>query len=133
MRILTQLTILAANRPGTLANICGTLSDEKINIIGLSVVDHVDYALIRMVVEDSQKALHLFGEAGLLVMEGDILQIDLKEGAGALEKVATILGKSGINIGYAYATEPSEDGDVASLILHTTDDQRALEILRGKV
>lgn len=131
MEIMTQLLILATNRPGTLANICGTLGDEKINIQGISVVDHVDHALIRIVVDDPTKAIHLLGEAGLPVMEDRVLRILMDGGPGELEQIANIVSEVGLNIHYAYATE-SPAGGKSSLILKTDDDERALQALEKR-
>jgi len=129
MEIIKQLLILAANQPGTLANICGTLSDDKINISGISVVDHVDHALIRLVPDDAQKALHLLGETGLPVMEDEVLRIEMKDQYGSLEKIANVISEAGLNIHYAYATEYPGTGRSA-LILKTSDDTKALAALK---
>lgn len=132
MKIVEQLTILAANKPGVLANICGSLSDENINILGITVVDHLEYAMIRMVVSDPKKAVHLLGEAGILVYEGEVLQIPLKKGPGSLEFVAEILAEEKLNIEYVYGTESSNNGE-AILYLKSNNNQKALEILKKKL
>jgi hypothetical protein len=132
MKIVPQLTILAANKPGVLANICGSLSDEQINIIGITVVDHLEYAMIRMVVSEPQKAIHLLGEAGILVLEGEVIQLSLKKGPGSLEYVAEILAEENLNIEYVYATESTNNGD-STLFLKSNDNHKALEVLRKKL
>ncbi len=132
MKIVPQLTILAANKPGVLANICGSLSDENINIIGISVIDHLEYAMIRMVVNEPKKALHLLGEAGILVLEGEVIQLSLKKGPGSLESVAEILSGENLNIEYVYATESTNNGE-STLFLKTNDNEKALNILRKKL
>lgn len=132
MKVVEQLTILAANKPGVLANICGSLSDENINIVGITVVDHLEYAMIRMVVDNPRKAVHLLGEAGILVYEGEVLQITLKKGPGSLEYVAEILAEENLNIEYVYGTESSNNGE-AVLYLKTNNNQKALEVLNKKL
>lgn len=132
MKLIQQLTILAANKPGVLANICGSLSDEKINIIGITVVDHMEFAMIRMVVSDPQKAIHLLGEAGILVLEGEVIQLSLKKGPGSLEYIAEILANEGLNIEYVYATESTNNGE-STLFLKSNNNQKALEILKKKL
>ncbi|MFN3604698.1 MAG: ACT domain-containing protein [Leptonema sp. (in: bacteria)] len=132
MKIVEQITILAANKPGVLANICGSLSDENINILGITVVDHLEYAMIRMVVNDPKKAVHLLGEAGILVYEGEVLQIPLKKGPGSLEYVAEILAEENLNIEYVYGTESSNNGE-AVLYIKTNNNQKAIEVLKKKL
>lgn len=128
MRLMKQLTIIASNKPGVLASICGTLSDEHINITGISVVDHIDYAIIRMVVSDPQKAIHLLGEAGILVFDNDVIEISIKQGPGSLEQIASILSEEKLNIEYVYGTESHANSE-AVLFLKTNDNQKAIEVL----
>lgn len=130
MEIVKQILVLAANQPGTLANICGTLADEKINIQGISVVDHVDHALIRIVVDDVTRALHLLGESGLPVLEDEVLRVKVPGGPGSLEHIAQIMADGGLNINYAYASEPPDGGTF--LILKTSDDAAALKRLMSE-
>ena len=132
MEIITQLLVLAANRPGTLANICGTLADANINIRGISVVDHVDHALIRIVAEDHAKAIHLLGEAGLPVLEDEVIRAEMGTGPGALDIVAEAISEAGLDIHYAYASEPPGGGP-ATLIIKTSDDKTAIKALRKKL
>src|SRR5215210_7028784 len=66
MEIARQLSIFLANKPGTLAKVCEELARQKINIYALSISDTSDHSVIRMVVSDTQKALHLLGERGVL-------------------------------------------------------------------
>ncbi len=131
MEIVKQLSILAANQPGTLANICGSLLDEKINIQGLMVLDHTDHTLIRIVVDKSNRAMHLLGEAGLLVMESELLKVELKDGPGALEDIARVLGEENLNIDYLYATEP-RNHSTSTVFMRTGDDQKAIKVLRAR-
>lgn len=128
METAKQITVFATNQPGILAEICGSLSDENINILGVSVVDHVDHALIRLVVDKPTLALHLLGEAGLPTVESDVLRIRLPDGPGALEIVAKLMSEAGINIHYVYATESFQPG-ASGLILHTSDNPRALQVI----
>lgn len=131
MEIINQLLIIAINKPGILANICGSLTDEKINISGISIVDHVDYAMIRMIVSDSTKAAHLLGEAGLPVMEDKVIKLYLSEEPGSLEKVANVIGEIGENIHYAYATETPDKGK-STLILKTSNDEKCMKELKDR-
>ncbi|MCS7205335.1 MAG: ACT domain-containing protein [Leptospiraceae bacterium] len=133
MKIVPQLTIIASNKPGVLANICGSLSDENINITGISVVDHIEYAIIRMVVSDPKKAIHLLGEAGVPVLESEVIEVPLKKGPGSLEYVAEILANENLNIEYVYATESPSNGGESILFLKSNDNKKAFEVLQKKL
>ena len=73
MQITTQLALFLDNRPGTLARVCDALSTAKINIYAIATSDTVDHSVIRLVVNDYRRALHVFEEHGTLVVEDDVL------------------------------------------------------------
>lgn len=128
MELVTQLSLFLANKPGTLAEVCDELAKEKINIYALTISDSVDHAVVRMVLSDTQKALHIFGEHGLLVVENEVLMIENSNKPGSLSAIATKLGKVKINIDYAYlATSPGSKKGL--LILRVDNTKKALQIL----
>ena len=75
MQITKQLAIFLDNRPGTLARMAETLGKAKINIYAISTSDTVDHSVIRLVVSDYRKAMHVFEEHGTLVVEDDVVMI----------------------------------------------------------
>lgn len=102
MQIATQLALFLENKPGTLAAVCAALAEAKINIFALTVSDTVDHAVVRMVVSDTARALHLFGERGVLVVENEVLLIEADNRPGVLVDIATKLAKARTNIEYLY-------------------------------
>jgi len=128
MDIVTQLSVFLANKPGTLAEVCDELAKSDINIYALTISDSVDHAVVRMVVSDTQGALHIFGEHGLLVVENDVLMIDNSNKPGSLSKIAARLSKAKVNIDYAYlATSPGSKKGL--LILRVNNTKKALQVL----
>ena len=129
MDIVKQLSIFIANKPGTLAEICEELSKYEINIYALTISDTTDHAVIRMVVSDTQKAMHLFERRGLLVVDNKVLMIENSNKPGSLAEIAKRLGKAKINIEYAYlATSP--DSKKGLLIVRTDKVDKALAVLK---
>jgi len=53
------------------------------------VLEAVDHAVVRMVVSDPRKALHLLGERGVLVVERDVLMLSGRSRPGELADIAT--------------------------------------------
>ena len=130
MQITQQLALFLENRPGTLARVCDALSKEKINIYAISISDTVDHSVVRMVLSDPQKALHLFEEHGTLVVEDDVLMIDGDNKPGSLAKIAHRLAVAKVNIEYAYsATSPRAKNGL--LILRVSDVKKALKVLNS--
>jgi len=129
MDIVKQLSVFIANKPGTLASVCEELAKAKINIYALTISDTTDHAVVRMVVSDTQMAMHIFELRGLLVIENEVLMIDNSNKPGSLAKVATRLAKCKINIEYAYlATSP--DSKKGLLIVRPGKVKKAQEALK---
>src|SRR5579863_5586690 len=102
MQIAKQLAIFLDNRPGTLARVCDALSEAKINIYAITTSDTVDHSVIRLVVSDYRKALHVFEEHGTLVVEDDVLMVEGTNKPGELARLAHRLAEAKINIEYCY-------------------------------
>ena len=128
MQITKQLAIFLDNRPGTLARVVDALAEAKINIFAISTSDTVDHSVIRLVVSDYRKALHVFEERGTLVVEDDVLMIEGDNKPGSLARIAHKLSGAKINIEYAYCATPP-DAKKGLLILRVADAKKALKAL----
>jgi len=128
MQIAKQLAIFLENKPGMLARVCDALAEEKINIYALTTSDTVDHTVIRLVVSDYRRALHVFEERGTLVVEDDVLLVEGRNQPGSLAAIAHALADAGVNIEYAYcATAPGQQKGL--LVLRVRDVARALKAL----
>jgi hypothetical protein len=130
MQITKQLAIFLDNSPGMLALVCHALADAKVNIYAISASDTVDHTVIRMVVDNPQKATYVFEERGTLVVEDEVLMIDGDNRPGSLATIAEKLGAAKVNIEYCYcATSPGSRRGL--LILRVKNPQKALKVLNG--
>jgi hypothetical protein len=130
MQITKQLAIFLDNRPGMLARVAEALAEAKINIFAISTSDTVDHTVIRLVVSDYRKALHVFEEHGTLVVEDDILMVDGSNKPGELAHVAQKLADAKVNIEYCYsATAPNVKKGL--LILRVSNPAKALKVLNS--
>lgn len=128
MHITKQLAIFLENRPGMLARVCEALAEHKINIYAISTSDTIDHTVMRMVVSDHRKALHVFEERGTLVVEDDVLLIEGDNKPGSLAHIADKLGDAKVNIEYAYCATPP-DAKKGLLVLRVKDAKKALKVL----
>ncbi|TAK96468.1 MAG: ACT domain-containing protein [Verrucomicrobia bacterium] len=128
MQITKQLAIFLENRPGTLARVCDALAENKINIYAVSTSDTIDHTVMRMVVSDYRKAIHVFEAHGTLVVEDDVLMVEGSNKPGALSAIAHKLAKAKVNIEYAYCATPP-DAKKGLLVLRVNDAKKALKAL----
>ena len=80
--VVQQLSVFLENKPGVLAEFCATLAAENVNIQGISITDSVDHAVVRLVVDDPVKALHILGERQTLALETEVLAVNLTDAPG---------------------------------------------------
>ena len=130
MQITKQLAIFLDNRPGTLARLADALNKEKINIYAITTSDTVDHSVIRLVVSDAQKAIHLFEEHSTLVVEDDVLMIEGSNKPGELARIAHRLAGANVNIEYCYSATPPE-AKKGLMIIRVSDPVKALKALNS--
>ena len=130
MQITKQLAIFLDNRPGTFARVADALAEAKINIYAISTSDTVDHSVVRLIVSDYRRALHVFEAYGTLVVDDDVLMIEGDNKPGSLAKIAHKLAAAKINIEYAYCATPPE-AKKGLLILRVGDVKKALKVLNS--
>jgi hypothetical protein len=130
MQITKQLAIFLDNRPGTLARLADALSEAKVNIYAITTSDTVDHSVIRMVVSDYRKAVHLFEEHGALVVEDDVILIEGSNKPGELARIAHRLADAKINIEYCYSATPPESKK-GLMIMRVSNPAKALKLLNS--
>lgn len=128
MQITKQLAIFLDNRPGMLARLADALAEAKINIYAITTSDTVDHSVIRLVVSDYLRALHVFEEHGTLVVEDDVIMLEASNKAGELARIAHKLSEAKVNIEYCYSATPP-DVKKGLLILRVANPAKALKIL----
>ncbi len=131
MKSVKQISVFMANEPGALSKLTRMLAVEKINVEAFMVSDTIDHAVVRMVVDRPELAMHLLGDAGILCVENEVLALELPNRPGLLNELAARLGKARVNIEYAYG---SAGGAKAKgvLVLRVRDVKRAAKVLGKK-
>jgi hypothetical protein len=130
MQITKQLAIFLDNRPGMLARVADALAEAKINIYAITTSDTVDHSVIRLVVSDYRRALHVFEEYGTLVVEDDVLMFEGSNKPGEMARIAHRLADAKINIEYCYSATPP-DSKKGLLILRVSNPAKALKVLNS--
>ncbi|SPE52884.1 putative Acetolactate synthase, small subunit [Verrucomicrobia bacterium] len=130
MHITKQLAIFLDNRPGMLARVADALAEAKINIYGITTSDTVDHSVIRLVLDDYRKALHVFEAHGTLVVEDDVLVVDGSNKPGELARIAHRLATAKVNIEYCYSATPP-DAKKGLIIMRVSNPAKALKALGG--
>ena len=129
MPTVQQLSLFMKNEPGILSEVCQTLASRNINIRAMSISDTVDHAVVRLIVDDPDQAVHLLGERGVLVVETELLALELSNRPGTLAEAVQKLAEAGINVEYAYG---SGAGDQCVVMIRVLDVNRAMAVLDAR-
>jgi hypothetical protein len=125
----TQLAIMLPDEPGRLAHICHTLANADVNICALTVLETWGgKSTVRVVVNDTARALECFETEGLSALETEVLLIEAANKPGVLGRIAEQLSAANINIEYAYVAV-GQRAEKAWIILRPSNIDEAQEIL----
>ncbi|MDD1704765.1 MAG: ACT domain-containing protein [Methanoregula sp.] len=119
--VMRQISIFSENRPGRLAAIAHALGEEKINILAFSIAEANGFGVVRVLVDQPEKAHEKLLSLGFNTAFTDVIAVKMKDQPGGLYDVAKILGDSGVNIEYSYAYSGKE-GAVLILRVDHVDD-----------
>lgn len=128
-QIVRQISTFLANEPGVLTRVCATLAEQGINIKAISVLDTVDHAVVRFILDDPERGEQVLEEGHLFVFSNRVLEIPLPSRPGALAELSGKFAEAGINIEYAYGSTTS--GGQGVLYLSAEDPEAAAELLAG--
>jgi hypothetical protein len=129
--IIKQISVFLENKPGTLAKVLAVLGEHNINLRALSVADTADFGILRLVVNEPDKAEQALKGASLAVKTTPVLAMKISDKPGGLLAEVNKLTAANINIEYIYAFAASA-ADEARVVLKVDDLAKAEKILNGE-
>ena len=90
------------NRPGRLRSVAQVLAANKVNVRTMTLQDHGQYGLMKLIVDKPDKAYLALADKGFACALKDILAILLKDKPGSFMKLMAILYKHSVNVLDAY-------------------------------
>lgn len=112
-----QLSVFVENRPGRLSNITRLLGDNGVNIRAMSIADTKDFGILRLIVDDCEKAQKVLKGENFAVTITNVLAINIPDKPGGLAGAMECLYKSNISVEYMYAAFINATDESAYLIL----------------
>ncbi len=123
-----QISIFIENKSGRLAEITGILGDNNVNIRALSLADTSDFGILRLIVDDSEKALKVLKEKRFTVSITNVIGVAVSDSPGGLTTILQILDNNNVNVEYMYAFV-ERSGDNAVIIFRFDDIDVAIKAL----
>jgi hypothetical protein len=128
---LRQFCIFIENRVGCLHELLKQLERVDLRVVALSIVDSVDFAVARLVVDHTDLAREVLTLNGFTLIENDIIGVELPDDPQPYMRVLTALLRGEINIDYTYPLLYEREGRKAVAIKVENVDS-ALPLLRGQ-
>jgi len=126
--IVQQISVFLENRIGRLAEVAGILGDHDINIRALSMADTADFGILRLIVDDVERAIRILKDEGLTVGETDVVAVEVPDVPGGLAQLLRILRDENVNVEYMYAFVKATARS-AIMIFRFEDPRQALDAL----
>jgi hypothetical protein len=104
------------------------LKDADINIRSLSLADTSDFGILRLIVNDTNKALRVLNDNGLRVSRTSVVAVEVPDRPGGLHSILAVLAQHGINVEYLYAFI-EKSGENAVIIFRFDSPDDAVDVL----
>lgn len=125
---IKQLSIFVENKKGELTAVTKLLSLNNISIESINLVDSSDFGLLRVIVDDANKAKEVLDSAGFSLKITDVFAVEIDDHVGSFNKVVSTLSDNDINIEYTYTVSNAQNGAFIFKI-NINDFQKASDVL----
>ncbi|HXX80246.1 MAG TPA: ACT domain-containing protein [Thermodesulfovibrionales bacterium] len=124
-----QISIFLENKSGRLAEVTDLLAKSGINIRALSLADTADFGILRLILNDSEKAKKVLKENGFTVGKTEVIAVEVPDRPGGLAGILNALKGEGINVEYMYAFV-QKSGENAIIIFRFDELEKAIAALQ---
>ena len=115
-----QLSVFLENKAGRLSSVTKALGEARINIRALSIADTSDFGILRLIVNDPNRAYQILKDAGFTVSETEVIAVRVQDTPGGLATVLEQMSDANLNIEYLYAFLGTSEDD--ALVIFKVED-----------
>jgi hypothetical protein len=124
-----QISVFLENKTGRLAEVTAILAEAGVNIRALSLADTSDFGVLRLLVDDTEKAEGTLKHQGFTVGKTDVVAVEVEDKPGGLHRLLDLINKAGLNVEYMYAFV-HQCGNNAVMIFRFDQIEKAISLLR---
>ena len=124
-----QISIFLENKAGRLAEVTSILAEADVNIRALAIADTSDFGVLRLIVNDNQRAIEALRNRGFTVGKTDVVAVEVEDRPGGLYRILDMLYKAEINVEYMYAFV-TQSGSNAIMIFRFDNIDEAVKLLK---
>ena len=123
-----QISVFLENRAGQLAEITKVIADNGIDLRAISIAETVDYGVLRMIVDNAERATGILLQNGYILSMTPVLVVGVPDQPGGLAPVLSVLAEGNIDIEYMYSLFTPEQGK-AYMVFRISDEAKFVELM----
>lgn len=124
-----QISVFLENRKGRLLEVTEALVQANINIRALAMAESAEFGILRLVVDNPEKARTALSRSGFTTNEQDVFAVEVDDKPGSFHRVVKIMADQDINIDYTYAFVGDSRRAVLIFRVHDEVLEKALKAL----
>jgi hypothetical protein len=125
-----QITVFLENRSGRLADVAALLAEAGVNIRATALADAADFGILRLIVNDTEKANQVLKAHGFAVSKTHVVAVAVPDQPGGLAQILAAIKSARLNVEYMYAFVHRRDID-ATILFRFDDPDRAVASLQA--
>ncbi|MBQ0084230.1 MAG: acetolactate synthase [Clostridiales bacterium] len=126
--IINQLSVFLENKPGRLYAAVDVLAKNNIDISALSLADTSEFGILRLIVNDFDKAREVLRESGVIVKRNHVIAVAMNDKPGGMVDILKLLSENNMSIEYMYACVGKITGK-ALMVIRIDDYEQAEKVL----
>lgn len=128
---LRQFCVFMENRVGRLHQLLRHIEQHDLRVVALSLVDTVDFAVARVMVDQTDRAREIFKLSDFTFIENDVLGVELPDAPQPYVRICLALLAAEMNIHYTYPLNYRRGGRGA-IAIYVEDIDQATRILEAQ-
>ena len=101
---IRQVSVFVENTSGRLAEVTRLLAKNQLNLRAISVADTADFGILRIIVDDAEKAERVLESGGFTAKLTEVIGVEVPDRPGGLADVMEIFDREKVNIEYLYTS-----------------------------
>ena len=123
-----QISVFLENRAGQLAEITGILAENGIDLRALSIAETADYGILRIIVNNAEKATSILLQNSYILSMTPVLVISVPDQPGGVAPVLAALAEGNIDIEYMYSLFTHKEGK-AYMVFRVSEEEKFKALL----
>ena len=83
--LINQISVFLENKQGRLAKVTRVLGENNIDISALSIADTTDFGVLRLIVNQPDKAIEILQQHGFAASLNSVIAIEVEDKPGSCE------------------------------------------------